>query len=100
MWLVKGFTFDRINIISIVKRNGSISDNTSLGSKFLAGSYVNIIHTTSLLVTKNNTTNITNKGKEDNTTNITITNTTNTTTNNTNTTNTKTIITHTKIKYK
>lgn len=54
---------------------------------------------TSLLLTKNNTTNITNKRKENNTTNITITNTTNNTTN-TNTTNTKTIITHTKTKYK
>lgn len=38
MWLVKGFTFDEFNIISVVKRNGNIVDSTSLGSVFLAGS--------------------------------------------------------------
>ena len=38
MWLVKGYTFDGFNIISVVKRNGNIVDSTSLGSVFLAGS--------------------------------------------------------------
>ena len=38
MWLVKGFTFDEFNIISVVKWNGNIVDNASLEDMLLARS--------------------------------------------------------------
>ena len=38
MWLVKGFTFNEVNIISVVKRNGNIVDITTLEDMLLAGS--------------------------------------------------------------
>lgn len=38
MWLVKGFTFDEVNVISVVKRNGNIVDITTLEDMLLAGS--------------------------------------------------------------
>ena len=38
MWLVKGFTFNEVNIISVVKRNGNIIDITTLEDMLLAGS--------------------------------------------------------------